>query len=371
MRRNARRPAPRFRPSVVPEGLESRHLLSAWGAVAPAAEIRTASVPPRLGLFSEPEAGRAPILRAIASARSEIRVGICNLSDPEIGDALIAAVASGVRVRVILDRDDYLAKPPEQAEVDLLRAGGVDVHLSNPVFPQSFPKYILVDQRQVLIMTLCLVTPTFEDTRDYGLVLNAPRVLRNVAAIFETDWAHSAPPGVDPPPDNPTPAVRAPRLVVAPVNATAQLTRLINGARRTLDVTTEVVADPFLQGQLVAAVRRGVRVRLIAPVVSRANDDNTPQLQSLAGAGVEVHVTTSEYPAPSTMPYMHAKTMIVDGRTVYIGSIDLDATQTSQDRELGIVFSNLPAVAHQLRIQFQSDWLATSTLPPSGSASSG
>ena len=369
MKRNANRPTPRFRPSAVPEGLEPRQLLSAWRAVAPAAEVRTPP-PPAPGLFIEPDAGRAPILKAIASARSEIRVGICNLSDPEVGDALIAAVARGVRVRVIIDRADYLAKPPEQVEVDRLRAGGVDVHLSNPVFPQSFPKYILVDQRRVIIMTLCIVTPTFEDTRDYGLVLDAPRVFRQVSAIFETDWAHSAPPGVTPPPDNPTPAIRDPRLVVAPTNANAQLSRLITSARRTLDVTSEVVADPFLEGQLVAAVRRGVRVRLIAPVVSRANNDNAPALRSLAGAGVEVHVTTSEYPAPSTMPYMHAKTMIVDGRTVYLGSIDLDTTQTSQDRELGIVL-NLPTVARRLRVQFRNDWLDTSTPAPGGSALSG
>jgi phosphatidylserine/phosphatidylglycerophosphate/cardiolipin synthase-like enzyme len=370
MKRKASRPASRFRPSGFLEGLESRRLLSTWRPVAPAAEVRAAA-PAAPGLFIEPDAGRAPILRAITSARSEIRVGICNLSDPEIGDALIAAVARGVRVRVIVDRDDYLAKPPEQEEVGRLRAGGVEVHLSNPVFPQSFPKYILVDRRQVLIMTLCLVTPTFEDTRDYGLILNAPRVSREVAAVFETDWAHSAPPGVAPPPDDPTPAIHDPRLIVAPVNATAQLTRLIDGARRTLDVTTEVVDDPLLEGRLVAAVRRGVRVRLIAPVVSRANDDNMPALESLAAGGVEVHVTTSEFPAPSDRPYMHAKTMIVDGRTVYLGSIDLDAVQTTQDRELGIVFSNLPAVARRLRIQFQDDWLNTSTPAPGESAPPG
>jgi phosphatidylserine/phosphatidylglycerophosphate/cardiolipin synthase-like enzyme len=337
--------------------------------VAVAAEVR--ATPPAPGLFIEPDAGRAPILRAIASARREIRIGICNLSDPEVGDALIAAVGRGVGVRVIVDRADYLAKPPEQQEVDRLRAGGVDVHLSNPVFPQSFPKYILVDGRQVVIMTLCVVTPTFEDTRDYGLVLNAPRVFRNVAAVFESDWAHSAPPGVAPPPDDPTPPIRDPRLIVAPVNAEPQLARLIDGARRTLDVTTEVVADPFLEGRLVAAVHRGVRVRLIAPVVSRESNDNAPALQSLAAAGVEVHVTTGEFPAPSAMPYMHAKTMIADGRTVYLGSIDLDAAQTSRDRELGIVFSNLPAVARSLRIQFQTDWLDTAPPVADGSASSG
>jgi phosphatidylserine/phosphatidylglycerophosphate/cardiolipin synthase-like enzyme len=364
MMRPSNRRVARSQPLATPEGLEPRVLLSSGLArsIAPAAEVRLTPIPPPPpGLFIQPEAGRAPIVREIAAARRDIRVGICNLSDPRVGDALIAAVARGVRVRVIVDRADYLAKAPEQVEVQRLRDGGVEVHLSNPVFPQSFPKYLLIDQRRVVIMTLCLVSATFEDTRDYGLALDAPRVFRDVAALFETDWAHSAPPGATPPPDNPTPPFRDPRLIVAPVNATERLARLITRARRTLDVTSEIVADPYLEGLLIAAANRGVRVRLIAPEVARTNHDNGPALRSLAAEGVSVRVTIGEYPAVSSLPYMHAKTMIVDGRVAYLGSIDLDATQTRRDRELGLVFS-LPGVVLRLRGQFQRDWNAAAML---------
>ena len=52
---------------------------------------------------------------------------------------------------------------------------------------------------------------------------------------------------------------------------------------------------------------------------------------------------------------MHAKTMVVDGRTAYLGSIDLDTLEATQDRELGIEF-RLPTLVRQLNAQFQSDW---------------
>jgi phosphatidylserine/phosphatidylglycerophosphate/cardiolipin synthase-like enzyme len=351
-------------------GLEPRSLLSAQPRAMLAAEVRTLAVAPARRLFIQPEAGRGPILEAIRAARSEIRVGICNLSDPEVGDALVRAAGRGVRVRVILDRADYLAKPPEQREAARLIAGGVEVHLSNPVFPQSFPKYILIDRRRVVIMTLCIVPQTFEDTRDYGVSLHDPRVFREVESIFRADWAGSAPPGVTPPAVNPTPPIRDPRLIVSPTNAIAQLSRLITGARRTLDVTTEVVDDAFLEGQLVAAAARGVRVRLIAPVVSRAGQDNTAGLQFLAARGVQVRVTTSPYPGPGAMPYMHAKSMVVDDRTTYLGSIDLDATETSRDRELGIIL-RLPGVTGPVRAQFRRDWMRTGPLAVAVMASAG
>ena len=160
------------------EALEERQLLSANIPASPAAEVRAVARAGPLdkapSLFIEPQAGRAPIIQAINAARSEIRLGICNLSDPQIGDALAAAVARGVNVKVIADQADYTQKPDEQAELATLIGEGVSVHLSNPVFPQSFEKELVIDQRQVLIMTMCLIPTTFVDTRDYGLVLEQP-----------------------------------------------------------------------------------------------------------------------------------------------------------------------------------------------------
>jgi phosphatidylserine/phosphatidylglycerophosphate/cardiolipin synthase-like enzyme len=136
------------------ETLEERRLLMANMPASPAAEVRALVQAGPLekapSLFIEPQAGRAPIIQAINAARSEIRLGICNLSDPQIGDALAAAVARGVNVEVIADQADYSQKPDEQAEQTTLIGEGVSVHLRNSVFPQSFEKELVIDQRQVL-----------------------------------------------------------------------------------------------------------------------------------------------------------------------------------------------------------------------------
>jgi phosphatidylserine/phosphatidylglycerophosphate/cardiolipin synthase-like enzyme len=73
--------------------------------------------------------------RQFRQARSEIRLGICNFSDPEIGDPLAAAVARGVNVELIADQVDDSQKPDEQAELTTLIGEGVSVHLRNSVFP--------------------------------------------------------------------------------------------------------------------------------------------------------------------------------------------------------------------------------------------
>jgi len=313
-------------------------------------------------LFIEPQAGRGPILKAIDSARSEIRLGICNLNDPQIGDALAAAVARGVDVRVIVDRADYDAKPAEQQEVAQLIAQHVDVDLSNPVFPQSFEKELVIDQRQVLIMTMCLTPQTFEDTRDYGLIVTNPGIIGEVTSVFDTDWAFSAPPGQPTPPYNPTPPLHSSSLIWGPTDATAKLSQFIESAHRSINATTEILNDPYLEGQLIAAAHRGVRVRLIAPIVPREGASNADQLAFLASQGINVRVTTEQAPPPNAMPYMHAKTMVIDSKTAYLGSIDLDTTETSLDRELGIIFRQ-PVPVRQLNAQFQADWNSAQILP--------
>ncbi len=309
-------------------------------------------------VFTQPESGREPILRAIEAARHRIRVGICNLSDTVIADALADAHDRGIDVRVIVDRKDYLAKPEERKVIDGLITRGVDVHLSNPVFPRSFPKYVVIDQRQVLVMTMCLVPPTFTDTRDFGLALAHPAVIGEITRVFENDWRHSSPPGQEPPASNPTPRVHVRSLIWGPVNVIPKFTALIRSARHTLDVTTEELGDPYLEGLLADAVDRGVQVRMITPQFTREGGNNTAQIQRLRQAGVHVHVTTGLFPNPGEMPYMHAKSMVVDGRTAYLGSIDLKTEQTTSDRELGIVFRPKRLVG-AIRNRFEADWLRT------------
>jgi phosphatidylserine/phosphatidylglycerophosphate/cardiolipin synthase-like enzyme len=130
---------------------------------------------------------------------------------------------------------------------------------------------------------------------------------------------------------------------------------LIQSAHHTINLTSELLGDRYLEGQLIAAVHRGVRVRLITPLNPIGAPTNAPDIAFLMSEGVEVRVTVDPYPPPGALPYMHAKTMIVDGRVAYLGSIDLETIVATQDRELGIQF-RLPRLVRRMSAQFRSDW---------------
>ena len=146
-----------------------------------------------------PDDGRELYFQAIDSAKREIRILICVLEDPQILQHLGAALERGVRVRAIVDRGKYDELPAERANLaQYLSATGGELHLSNPIFPRSFPKIILVDANVIVYGSGCLDQLTFLEYRDFAHVTTDQQALRDIQRVFENDWAYSAPVGAIP-----------------------------------------------------------------------------------------------------------------------------------------------------------------------------
>jgi phosphatidylserine/phosphatidylglycerophosphate/cardiolipin synthase-like enzyme len=306
-----------------------------------------------------PEDGRTLYFQSIDAAKNEIRIEICVLEDPQILQHIQAALSRGVKVRAIVDRGKYLALQSEQQNLALYLTGaGGQLHLSNPIFPRSFPKIILIDSNLMVYGSACLDETTFMQYRDFATTSSAPQILSELERLFQNDWTYSAEVGQQPASFNPTSRIFGADLVVSPVNSADRLVRLYQKARRTLDVYTEELGNLTLESELFSAVKRGVRVRLISPVqVNGATPEmqqlQTDSLQALAAAGVDVHVSGPEESAQS--PYMHARAAVVDSKISYLGSISLSPDSSTFNREMGLI-SQQPLLVRRLEAQFQSDY---------------
>jgi cardiolipin synthase len=306
-----------------------------------------------------PDDGREIYFEAFGAARREIRIEICVLEDPLVLQSLKQAIDRGVRVRVIVDHGKYEALPSEQVNLAAYLTGaGAQLHLSNPIFPRSFPKVILIDERYALIGSACLDTTTFSQYRDYAYVSDEPDIIKDLSRLFENDWRHSAYPGQSFPTYNPTPVITQPDLIVSPVNAAYRLVSFIQNAHRALDVTSELLGDPTLESELAAAAAKGVRVRLIAPETVNGATRDVQQLQlsslnALKAAGIHIHVTRP--PESPESPYMHARTAVADGTRAYLGSISLSPDSATYNREVGLILDDARFV-RTLQNQFEIDF---------------
>jgi len=122
------------------------------------------------------------------------------------------------------------------------------------------------------------------------------------------------------------------------------------------------LGNPTLESELIAAVKRGVYVRLIAPEI--LNGATAPEqalqiasLTKLKAFGIDVHVTKP--PSSANYPYMHARMAVSDQAVGYLGSISFSPNSITFNREVGLILDSYEFV-HTLQKQFDIDFTTKS-----------
>jgi phosphatidylserine/phosphatidylglycerophosphate/cardiolipin synthase-like enzyme len=287
-------------------------------------------------LWVEPEDGLEPVLGQLSSARSSLDIVVYLLTHPDVVDRLIAAHERGVRVRVMVEEEPYGGGAGNASALKRLSAAGVEWRYGNPTFRYTHEKAVVIDRKRALVMTANLTKSAFARNREYIALLSSPPEVREIQSIFDADWDRR---GYTP---------RAASLVVSDTNSRERLLGLIGGARESLDVEAEVMADREVRAALIAAHKRGVRVRIVMSPPER-EETTYEGLSELSRAGVGVRLISS--------PYMHAKLVVADRQRAYVGSVNFTATSMDQNRELGILTST-PTVLRRLQGTFDGDWRA-------------
>jgi phosphatidylserine/phosphatidylglycerophosphate/cardiolipin synthase-like enzyme len=304
----------------------------------PPATPTPASGPGVVGLFVQPDDGRAPILDELDAARALVRLQVYLLSDEEVIAALERAERRGVEVRVILE-DNPFGGPGSQATTsDRLTAAGAEVRWGAPAYRFTHIKTIVVDDAVAIIMNQNLTRASFTTNREFGVITTRPADVAQAIAIFEADWERAPDPAGGP-------------LVVSPSSSRTELLRMIEGAQRSLDIYAEVVRDQQIIEALIAADRRGVAVRIIVP--DEDDEDNLARLGTLVDGGVEVRGLRGLY--------AHAKLIIADRQRAFLGSQNLTQTSLDLNRELGILLDD-PGILERLNRVFRADYQGASPL---------
>jgi phosphatidylserine/phosphatidylglycerophosphate/cardiolipin synthase-like enzyme len=85
-----------------------------------------------------------------------------------------------------------------------------------------------------------------------------------------------------------------------------------------------------------------------------------PSLTKFAAAKIDARVMP--YPATPDKPYMHAKTIVADGKRAYVGSVNFSTHSIEKARELGLLFDDASVIA-TMKDAFETDWNAAVDVP--------
>jgi cardiolipin synthase A/B len=287
-----------------------------------------------------PDDSAKPILDAINTASKSLRIKMFIFSDPALLKAVIAAKRRGVKVRIMLNPSRRSGKVENQHSRKMLKAAGVDVLDSNPAFGMTHEKSMVVDDTNAFVKSLNWETKNLTETRDYAIVTSHKHEVREIIECFEADWKRK---GFD--------AGEDAHLIWCTGNGRERIGRAIDDARKTIFVQNERYQDAVIIEHLVRAHMRGVKVHVMARPPHKLSKEKLTEgvggLRTMKDVGIKIHKLKHLK--------LHAKMLLIDGKRVIVGSINLAPGSFDSRRELAIDVSDASVIKRMLKV-VHHDW---------------
>ena len=316
------------------------------------------------------------MLEAIRGAKTTITFANFMYEDGEVAREIAAALAercrAGVGVSVLLDSVGSGHMPKELKT--MLKDSGCHLAFYHPLNPLSFRRVNHRNHRRILVVDgrvgftggTGIGDKWAGDGRHAGhwrqtdVRVEGP-IVRFLQAAFVENWRDAtglllAGDAYFPEPEK-RGAMRVQSVKSSPAAGAAEAFLLfllaIEGARSSIHLTSPYfVPDRQIGDALVRAAQRGVDVSILTAGVVDTTLDRLVRKASQAhyGKALEAGVKIYEY----TSAFLHAKSIVVDGQWVSIGSANLDNRSFALNDELNLAFLDR-GLAEQLTKVFQED----------------
>jgi cardiolipin synthase A/B len=239
-----------------------------------------------------------------------------------------------------------------------LSSAGVHVVWAPSTFQFTHEKTVIIDPgqtgEQAWIMTMNLDTDAPKDNREYLAQDTNSADIAEAEDIFEADYAGTS-------------ITASGNLVVAPQppnNCATVLLGLVNSATTSIDMEAEEIdesgsdTETKIFDALTAKAKSGVTVRLV--LEDSDESTQTTAVNDLIAAGGQVR----GYAYGGNALDIHAKALVVDGTSAYVGSENFTGGSLGYNRELGVYFNEASQVT-LVDTTIIGDFNAGSTYTPS------
>ncbi len=183
-------------------------------------------------------------------------------------------------------------------------------------------------------MTLNQTYSAYHYNREYGAIDTDKSDVNEFENIFQGDWNQQYR------------KVSVPQLIWSPNNSTRKLLNLIQSAKKTLIIEAEELDDKSIENLLIRKAQDGVDVRMIM-----SPQTNTSSQKHIDSGGVHLRILNNK----DNQLYMHAKMIVADNRSAYIGSENPSSYSLKMNRELGVLIDGQNNIQTLVRA-FDRDW---------------
>ena len=273
-----------------------------------------------MNVIIQPEAGIAPVVRAIRSAKTSLSICVFRFDREEIEKALAAAVQRGVSVSALIAHTNRGGETALRKLEQRFLAAGVTVSRTGDDLLRYHAKYLVADN-ELHVFGFNFTRLDIDKSRSFALSTRDKRAVQEATKLFAADSNRQAyVPGNS-------------SLVVSPESSRPMLTQFLKGARKHLYIYDVKISDPAMVKLLNERAAKGVEIRVIG---------------SMKGPSPAIEVRKPKV-------RLHVRAIIRDGTRAFLGSQSLRKEELSSRREVGLLVSN-PAVARKMLQVFENDW---------------
>jgi len=146
-------------------------------------------------------------------------------------------------------------------------------------------------------------------------------------------------------------------LLVFPDDTAQCIIDPIRAAKRSLNIRMFLFTDPTLLHEVIAAKRRGVKVRvMLNPARRNGESENNETAAALAAAGVEVRDSNPAF------ALTHQKSMVIDHEWGFVESLNWETRDLTETRDYAVTTTKKLEISEMVDC-FEADWAKQNFVP--------
>lgn len=290
-----------------------------------------------LSIFSTPDLDLLDdIVYEIDTAKHRVYLEVYILTEKKIQKALKRAYDRWLDVRVILEKNVYLAPSLNNKSYNNLKDYWINVIWSNSDnYLLNHSKMFIIDNLWI-IGTWNMSYSTFKYNREFFVFIKNDKLLLNLLDIFINDfnWFKKN--------------IIFDELILSPFSSRLKLESLINSANNSIKIYSQNFSDTNIIDILKNKSEWWVGIDVIMPSIEKIKS-NLDTYNDLKKSWINVFSLQK--------PYIHAKIILVDNKYLYIWSINFSKPSIDSNREIWLIIINKTIIEKILSI-FDADKLS-------------
>ncbi len=274
------------------------------------------------------------LTQKIDDAKSRVYVEVYIFTEKRIRKALIDAKKRWLDVKVILEKNIYKAENLNKDAFQDLEKAWIEVVYSNPEnYSLNHTKMMIIDDK-IIISTGNFSYSTFRYNREFFILLDNKIFLPIFLEIFENDFLGNKK------------NIHHPNLVLSPFSTREKLEYLLKNAWKSIKIYAHNISDNSVLNILLEKQKSEVDVKMILPDLKKVSS-NENEIQLLKENNINLKIIDK--------PEIHAKSILIDEKYLYIWSINFSSYSMDKNREIWILIKNEDIIKQFLDI-FTSDF---------------